>query len=77
VVTGLSPPENQGRTIRGVPQDPKVTVIGSGTLRMHRPSSRVTGAAGGMTSVTYGQTINAEKLQADIVTLQNNGTEPP
>jgi hypothetical protein len=74
VVIGLRLPGNHGRTIRIVPQDTNVTVIGSGTLRMHQPSSPVTGAAGGMASVAYRQTIDAEKLQADIVTMRNNGT---
>jgi hypothetical protein len=34
-VTGLSTLEKQGHTIRSVPQDLKVTVISSGTLRLH------------------------------------------
>ena len=74
MVTGLSPPENQGRTIRSVPQGINVTIIGSGALRMHQLSSWVTGAARGITSVAYTLTIDAEKLQADIATLRNNGT---
>jgi hypothetical protein len=144
MVTGLSPPENQGRTIRSVPQGINVTVIGSGALHLRQLSIRgardvvvrsgirkptakelpgtihawditgsmtvfdadinnsaardgsvpsvddrarttrqstygailpgVTGATGGITSVAYTLTIDAEKLQADIATLQNNGT---
>jgi hypothetical protein len=50
----------------------RTRITGQPTYDAIPPS--VTGTGGGITSVAYTPTIDAEKLQNDIATMRNNGT---